>query len=204
MNEKLKQNRLLRERGEDSSVSHSPNDRTSSADLQRNVLFRNNGICYHLNLLSLPVYLWASPMHHSKGLIAWYNLEAICCHNSDTVSYKKECIAIYFTIFGNRILILYWLCSHVFVSLLVFMVLICMTFMYNEKLDYLFIFALLLREREREKWGEGVIYLFCSVLLSSKFHTIPILQYNRCQVTILRNWYLCFIICDYSINTVEC
>ncbi|XP_057450867.1 serine/threonine-protein kinase EDR1-like isoform X2 [Lotus japonicus] len=38
MNEKLKQNRLLREQGDDSPLSHSPNDRTSTADLQKNVL----------------------------------------------------------------------------------------------------------------------------------------------------------------------
>ncbi|KAH1127906.1 hypothetical protein AAZX31_06G259100 [Glycine max] len=37
MNETLKQNRLLREQGGDSSLSHSPIDRTSSADLQKNV-----------------------------------------------------------------------------------------------------------------------------------------------------------------------
>jgi len=37
MNEKLKQNRLLREQGDDSSLPHSPNDRTSSAELQKNV-----------------------------------------------------------------------------------------------------------------------------------------------------------------------
>ncbi|KAJ1415762.1 Serine-threonine/tyrosine-protein kinase, catalytic domain [Sesbania bispinosa] len=37
MNEKLKQNRLLREQGDDSSLPHSPNDTTSSADLQKNV-----------------------------------------------------------------------------------------------------------------------------------------------------------------------
>ncbi|XP_061369297.1 probable serine/threonine-protein kinase SIS8 isoform X3 [Gastrolobium bilobum] len=37
MNETLKQNRLMREQGDDSSLSHSANDSTSSADLQKNV-----------------------------------------------------------------------------------------------------------------------------------------------------------------------
>lgn len=37
MNEKLKQNRLLREQEDDSSLSHSPNDRISSEELQKNV-----------------------------------------------------------------------------------------------------------------------------------------------------------------------
>ncbi|XP_024638131.1 serine/threonine-protein kinase EDR1 isoform X2 [Medicago truncatula] len=44
MNEKLKQNRLLREQGDDSSLPHSPNDRTSSAELQKNLSnFRLDG-----------------------------------------------------------------------------------------------------------------------------------------------------------------
>ncbi|KAL5055088.1 hypothetical protein RYX36_035770 [Vicia faba] len=37
MNEKLKQNRHLREQGDDSSLPHSPNDRVSSAELQKNL-----------------------------------------------------------------------------------------------------------------------------------------------------------------------
>ncbi|CAJ2645773.1 unnamed protein product [Trifolium pratense] len=37
MNEKLKQNRLLKEQGDDSSLSHSPSDRISSAELQKNL-----------------------------------------------------------------------------------------------------------------------------------------------------------------------
>lgn len=37
MNETLKQNRLLRERGDDSSYVHSPNDGNTSSDLQKNV-----------------------------------------------------------------------------------------------------------------------------------------------------------------------
>ncbi|XP_004505487.1 serine/threonine-protein kinase EDR1 isoform X1 [Cicer arietinum] len=37
MNEKLKQNRLLREQEDDSSLSHSPNDRISSEELQKNL-----------------------------------------------------------------------------------------------------------------------------------------------------------------------
>ncbi|XP_061346293.1 serine/threonine-protein kinase EDR1-like isoform X1 [Gastrolobium bilobum] len=37
MNETLKQNRLLRERGDDNSFSHSPNNRSSDANLQKNV-----------------------------------------------------------------------------------------------------------------------------------------------------------------------
>ncbi|KAI4333845.1 hypothetical protein L6164_018604 [Bauhinia variegata] len=36
MNETLKQNRLLREHGDDNSFSHSPNDRNSGRDLQKN------------------------------------------------------------------------------------------------------------------------------------------------------------------------
>ncbi|GAU40505.1 hypothetical protein TSUD_92780 [Trifolium subterraneum] len=37
MNEKLKQNHLLKEQGDDSSLSHSPSDRISSAELQKNL-----------------------------------------------------------------------------------------------------------------------------------------------------------------------
>jgi hypothetical protein len=37
MNEKLKQNRLLKEQGDGSSLSQSPSDRISSAELQKNV-----------------------------------------------------------------------------------------------------------------------------------------------------------------------
>lgn len=39
MNETLKQNRLLRERGEDGSFTHPSDDRNSSSDLQKNVCF---------------------------------------------------------------------------------------------------------------------------------------------------------------------
>lgn len=78
MNEKLKQNRLLREQGDDSSLSHSPNERISSADLQKNVGVNcsgNHGVCYYLNCLSQAVASSASAMHHSGGLIALHNLE---------------------------------------------------------------------------------------------------------------------------------
>lgn len=37
MNETLKQNRILRERGEDGSFAHPSDDRNSTSDLQKNV-----------------------------------------------------------------------------------------------------------------------------------------------------------------------
>ena len=37
MNETLKQNRLMRGRGDDNSFSHSPSNRSSDADLHKNV-----------------------------------------------------------------------------------------------------------------------------------------------------------------------
>jgi len=60
MNETLKQNRLMRERGDDNSFSHSPSNRSSDADLHKNVCllyFANSEACFYWSLFSLPVNL---------------------------------------------------------------------------------------------------------------------------------------------------
>jgi hypothetical protein len=55
MNETLKQNRLMRERGDVNSFSNSPNNRSSDADLQKNVCFlyfAKNGVCFYETFFS--------------------------------------------------------------------------------------------------------------------------------------------------------
>lgn len=50
MNETLKQNRLIRERGDDNSFSHYPSNRSSDADLHKNVrllYFANSEACFY-------------------------------------------------------------------------------------------------------------------------------------------------------------
>lgn len=66
MNETLKQNRLLREQGDDRPFSHSPND-SSVGYLQNNVCLHycgNTRLCYYL-YLCLPVPLSAPHENHS-------------------------------------------------------------------------------------------------------------------------------------------
>lgn len=82
MNESLKQNRILRQRGDDGSFANSPDDKDNGPDLQKNVCFSCN---YKTTLqywvLSSALHKACSMQHSSCGSYIYADkVSAFCIH----------------------------------------------------------------------------------------------------------------------------